>query len=337
MFRILNQINKNKVFQQLKPYLKLINKILLSFVTVICIVTFLYILLSAFFPITNAQRQSLNNAGANYDEIYANIVKTNLLNKPLIYRVSIYLRNIFQLNFGEFSQVSDLYGISNTNIFDYFIVQNKYTYLIGFISLIISLILGFYLGYLSGKHKQKLIDYGLNLTAIIFLSISLLVLIPVIILIFSSFGFIIKFNNNNFLTYLLPIFSLILITIAPIMQIIRAKTIEISETEFFIFYKAMGFSQNQIFYKLFFPNLVAELMNLLPFLTIGIFISSIFLEIYFAIPGTWKYLYNVITSHENKASCFLVLWLGTIYSFTYVIGELVKFMLNPQSIKVDNE
>lgn len=323
---------KKKINKSLNK-IKWLNKFFIAIISTIIIVIFLFILLNGLFPITTQQEIQLRSAGLQYDQIYQEIVQHNHLDKSLLERSWIYFINWFKGDFGTLSSGSDLYGpqaSSNRSILDYFLIKNSISYLISTISLLFSLLIGVILGYIAAKKRNTIWDYILNFFTIATLSISLFILIPLVIQIVSSFGIVIEFKKDDFKTYLLPIFSLAIITIAPILQVVRSKAIEIFTSSFYLFFLSMGIRKWKLFWKIIFPNLFTDLMSLMPFLLIGLFAASVFLEYYFNIPGTWQYLYATVTSYENYLICFMILFLGLTYSLVYTFGEIVKVLIDPR-------
>lgn len=319
-------LNLNKIF-----YLKLVTKILLL-LTIIFLVNFIvFFILTSSEPVPKLIEDRLGFSTTTQQEIQQIQQKFNL-NRSILERLFIFYGQIFSLNFDQFSTISSKIGVVDNyslNLFNYFVVESKEGYVLFVIVALVSFCLGYFLGYIAAKNKFKFIDYLINFGVTIFLSISLLVLIPLLIIIDSLFGNVFEFNSTSVRTYVLPFVSLTLITMVSVTQISRKRIIEIFSTNYYQQAKLIGLKQSTIFWKCVFKNSISSVLTLLPFLVVSLFTSSIFLEIYFQFPGNWKNIHSLVIFKEVKAICFLILFLSLIYFFSYTFTEALKTIINP--------
>ncbi|WP_165001862.1 ABC transporter permease subunit [Mycoplasmopsis columbinasalis] len=338
MYKISQKFHKikKKLFWSV-PIFKFLNAIIITIV----IVFLLFLILNGLFPYTVPEQQQIATSGLSGDLTIQSIIQKKHLDKPLFLRGLIHILGYFKGEFGTLSNLnSQIYGtntVADTNIWNYFVEKNSLTYLIAFIALVISFFIGVSLGYFAAKKRDTSWDYILNFFAISFLNVSLIILIPALIQWLSGYGIQTDYVLNKPSSLILPTMCLVLITIAPLLQVTRSKTIQVFNTNFYNFSKSLGLNNSFLFWKIVIPNVLIDILSLAPFLLMGLFSSSIFLEFYFRMPGTWSYFYAVIINYENSFTCFFVFFMGTIYSLNVTFNEIVKVILDPRQKGRANE
>ncbi|MBN0919558.1 ABC transporter permease subunit [[Mycoplasma] gypis] len=311
----------------------LFKKILISFLVLVLINVLIFTILTILHPLPLYYQKMQNGdiSGAT-KELLDNAYEKYGINKPVLHRIWDFFLRFFSVNFLPFSHVDSSLGIQSiqdTIPSYYFIQRNKYSYIIGLISLLFSFFLGYLLGVFAGYKNGTFWDYIINWFVIIFISISVLILIPIINLIYSSTGNIVEFNEKKYSTWILPIISLVLISMSSTVQIARNEVKKVVSTQYYIISKTIGYSTTQRFFKVVIKNSISPVLTLIPLSIISLFVSSIFLEVYYGVSGTWRYLYQIIFAYENEPICFLIMFLSFVYLVTYFITEVIKKVIDP--------
>ncbi|MGX9340469.1 ABC transporter permease subunit [Mycoplasma sp. 4044] len=327
MYKIWKSILQRKNRQHY--FWNFVTKIALSLIILFLINIIIYTLTTAFHPVPlDIEKMSMAPDQTGYERL----LEIYQLDKPLAQKVFQYIGRLFTFNFLNFQVLDQSIGVfdqENLQLSNYWITQNRYSYTIGLISLLISLIIGYCLGSLAAYKRNKATDYLINFGVIIFISISLLILIPIINLLFSETSMIIDFDVHKFSTYLLPILSLSLISMSSIVQVTRSETIKVLNSSYYLHATTLGMNGWQKYWKVVIKNSISPVLTLIPFEILSLFIASIFLESYYAVPGTWKYLYSVIATYHNEALCYLVAFLSVTYLSSLLITETIKLSINP--------
>ncbi|MEE3928155.1 ABC transporter permease subunit [Mycoplasmopsis ciconiae] len=278
-------------------------------------------------PLPQSALDALNNDKLSNELLYSRYTEEYHLNKPIFIRVLILFSGYFKGDFGNLSSLNNLINVTKNehlSNWDYFFVQNKVSYLIAFISVVISLLLGYLLGFYAAVTKYAIFDYLINTFIIVFISISPILFIPVLNLIRNSYGEIIKYDPKNIKMFIFAVFALVLITLVSITQIIRNQIKQILKTNYYKLALIIAKNKWIIFWKYIFKNSLYTLLDMLPFLVVGLFSMSIFLEIYFDFPGNWSKLYTLILLKESSTIIFIFFSLAFVYTLVYIFKELIK-------------
>ncbi|APJ38598.1 hypothetical protein BLA55_02940 [Mycoplasmopsis pullorum] len=306
--------------------------------------------LTYFFPLPKKIEDliKLNTGLINAQEYYDKY----MLHYIPIHRALIYTLRTLTFNFGQISTVGDfdVTSVSESWIWNYWITRNLVGYKINLVSFIFAMILGIWLGYLAAKKRTQGTDYIINSFAILFLSVPAFILIPLINIFRSWIGgtinidysnplwflFNVDFNNDQMISYLIPIIIMTLINFAGIMQISRSAFIKVLTSEYYKFALLNGLPKIKIFIFYALKNSLSEIINIFPFLFTGIFVNNVFLETFFNVSGTWKNLYHLITWKENNAIIALTYLLSLTYGVSYIFVLIVKYIISPYK-GVNNE
>lgn len=206
------------------------------------------------------------------------------------------------------------------DVFSRIILGGRITLLIGFIAVLISLVVGIFLGSLAGYYRGRMDDFISWLMSIVW-SIPTLLLVLVITI---SFG-----------KGLIPIFIAVGLTMwVDVARIVRGEIFSIREKEFILAGKALGYSSFRIILKHIFPSILPSILVI----ATSNFASAILIESGLSFLGlgaapptpTWG---NMIEMHRNLLTTghaylalipgFMILML--VLSFTVLSNSLKNF------------
>ncbi|AKA49761.1 hypothetical protein VO56_00490 [Mycoplasmopsis gallinacea] len=325
MFKTIKLNLKNKIF------LLILKKFFLSITFVIAFTFLVYLILISLYPLPlNEEAKLTSNQFVSINLVEQS--KEYNLDKTAFTKSFLFLWKLITFSAIKFSQVDTsiaVFSNNDRNAWTYFVSNNEVNYLIIIFSQFLSFIIGYLLGVWAGYKKRSYIDYLINFFSVLFLSTSLLIVIPIIIHFEYLFGIIVNYNPKKISTFLFPIVTIVLISQSAIVKIVRGETIKGLFHPSYTYYKSLGFSEWSIFRKSILKNTIVALLPLFPFLLVGSLSSSVFLETYFNIPGNWKHIYGILIKKEIGPICVLIYLIVLSFSISYFACEVIRIILNP--------
>ncbi len=306
-----------------------VKRILQSFVTVLIIVIIVFLLLRClpterFF--TEDQIAKLSDA--EKEDVLRSY---GLLDHPLVQLKNFLIPLLTQFDFGESIKLQK--GVPVMQI-----IGSKFTISmqLGVISLIISLIIGVPLGIAQATHKGKFID-GLGTVYTVFVnSVPALVSYSLLLYIGARiFGLPSLYRIGQTKTYIMPIISLSLSSIAGYALWTRRYMVDELNKDYIKLARAKGLSTNTIMVKHVLRNAFVPLAQYLPasfLLTIG---GSLLVERFYSIPGMGSIMTDAIQNYDvNVVQACVMIYaaLGVIGVF---LGDLLMMIIDPR-ITIDN-
>ncbi|WP_029905994.1 ABC transporter permease subunit [Mycoplasmopsis opalescens] len=265
----------------------------------------------------NASAHEINTIGI---EIYH-------YDKPLIIRFFLYLKGLFTGNLGEIYRKQQL---QDTSVYDAVITNNIHTYSIGLISLFLSLFVGYSLGIWAGYKRRKITDLFINLFVTLWVSISIVVLFPLILSILIKFDLYKRFNEDKRYAYVIGVTILTLVNLISYTQLTRNKVSQILSTDYILVAKSTGMNPSKLFFKYVFKNSLPPILSLLPFSLSGILTSSVMLENFLDIPGSWSNISKYLISGDNFVIIFACVVLIGVFCITSLVAEIIYILITPQ-------
>jgi peptide/nickel transport system permease protein len=136
--------------------------------------------------------------------------------------------------------------------------------------------------------------------------------------------------NNYFTKYLPAVFCLFITDLAVFIRILKGNVAK----EYFLPYVNTAFSKGaskfDVLVKHVLPNTVIPLITLLVG-SVPLFITgSLIIEVIFNIPGMGRLLFNSISKADWSVVYFIVLLIGVLTTFFYIIGDLLYQYFDPK-------
>ncbi|MGL5328885.1 MAG: ABC transporter permease [Peptostreptococcaceae bacterium] len=256
------------------------------------------------------------------------------LDKPLYIQFFDYIKNIVTFDFGmSFSKKLPIFEIVKS--------ATLWTVLLASLNIIISTILGSYLGFKSAmKNKEKslkmnLVVSSLSCFPVFWVSMILLVLFSVKIPIFPSFGAYTAYGDFNIITrfldvlthLILPLTTMVLTSITSFYIQMRVAVLEVLNEDYIFMAKVKSISDDIINKKYILRNSLLPIFTVL-MLNIGyIFSGSIVVESVFSYPGLGKIMFDAIIARDYPLIqyCFLSISIMVILS-NYIADRLYKYI-----------
>ena len=268
--------------------------------------------------------------GAEYDklspETRASMLAEKGLDKPVIVQLFDFYKNLFRGDLGT----SWIYR-ANYPIAKIFEKKIPVSLELGLLSMAVSLLVGIPLGAMMARTKGKFGDkIGTAFIAIVE-ALPAAVLLLFVQLYFSSwFKLPLLFDKNNWVSYILPVFSIALVSISTYAMWMRRYMIDNINMDYVNLAVAKGASSRRIMFQHVFKNAFVPMAQFLPVSLLSTIIGSIYVEHLFSIPGTGGLLIEVIQRQDNTVVQALVILYSSIGIIGMVLGDIFMALLDPR-------
>lgn len=128
----------------------------------------------------------------------------------------------------------------------------------------------------------------------------------------------------------MPTLALALTTSPSILQITRAKTIEIMQSDYIRSARAFGMQPSTV-YRYAFKNMLAPVLTMIT-MTYGFLISgTVLVEVVFTWPGLGLYAVNAMNHSDYEPVLGVVLFSTAFYLFLYLVADIVNSLVDPRT------
>ena len=236
------------------------------------------------------------------------------------------LDNMDQKNF------TDHYADCETLKSDPSMMQISFT--MGIISLLLTYVIGLPLGIQMANHKGKWVD-KLGQWYIVFMNAipGLAYIVLVRFIGGKYFGLPSMFpmlGASHPKSYILPIISLTLGSVAGRMMWMRRYMIDQSTMDYVKFARAKGLSENEIFYKHIFRNAIGPIAHGLPAAVILCISGALITEGVYSIPGMGKILPDSISIYNNSMVIGLTFIFTSLSILSTFLGDWLLTLVDPR-------
>lgn len=286
----------------------------------------MFILISATFLLMNAVPGSpLQTEKATSEEVQKNLEVYYGLDKPIYKQYLIYLGNLAKFDLGismkkKFQSVDKM--IKNSF---------SYSFKLGIVSIITSVIAGTLLGIIAALHHRKFLDNFAMIIAVIGLAIPSLVMAPLLqyllavkIRIFDVSGL------NDPLDYILPTIALSSVPIAFIARLMRSTMLEVLHSDFILTAKAKGLPGHIVVLRHALRNSMLPIITYLGFLTANVITGSVIIEQIFAIPGMGKYFVQSVIDRDYPLIMGITIFYAALLMVTRFIADIAYVFVDPR-------
>lgn len=256
------------------------------------------------------------------------------LNEPLYIQFFYYLKNIFTLDFGmSFSKKLPIFEIVKS--------ATLWTLLLSSLNIVISTLLGSYLGYKSAMKKREeslkmnMAVSSLSCFPIFWVSMILLVIFSVKLNIFPTYGAYSIHGDFNIITRIfdivshlvLPLTAMVITSITTFYIQMRVSVLEVLQEDYIFMAKVKSIPNHIIEKRYILKNSILPVFTIF-MLNIGsIFSGSIAVETVFSYPGLGKIMFDAIIARDYPLIqyCFLTISIMVIFS-NYLADKLYKYI-----------
>ena len=268
--------------------------------------------------------------GAEYDklspETRASMLAEKGLDRPVLVQLFDFYGNLLRGDLGTSWIYRAKYPIAK-------ILEKKIpvSLKLGLMSMAVSLIVGIPLGAMMARTRGKFGDKIGTAFIVIVEALPAAVLLLFVQLYFSSwFKLPLLFDKNNWVSYILPVFSISLVSISTYAMWMRRYMVDNINTDYVKLAVAKGASRQRIMFSHVFKNAFVPMAQFLPVSLLSTIIGSIYVEALFSIPGTGGLLIEVIQRQDNTVVQTLVILYSSIGIIGMVLGDIFMALLDPR-------
>ncbi len=213
---------------------------------------------------------------------------------------------------------------------------------IGFLTMILSLILGSLLGIFAGLRQNSAADFGVMAIAMFGISVPAFVIGPVLILIFALGAGL--FAVSGLGTYpnigmswhnlTLPIITLSLAQIAIISRLMRASIIETMRANHIRTARAKGLAERDVIIRHALPTAMLPLISYSGPAMARVMTGSVVIEKIFGLPGLGSYFVNGALNRDYTLVMGAIIVYAGLIILLNLVADILYAMLDPK-VKYD--
>ncbi len=258
------------------------------------------------------------------------------LTRPLPVQIWNYLVQVFHGDLGTSNKFREGYSIAK-------IVMSKapISIKLGLLSLAVSLVAGMSMGIMmarSTRSKWKLWDRFGTVFIVIIQAVPSAVYHLLIQLYGSDLlGVSMLFKEENPVSWILPVFSLSIGSIAYYAMWLRRYMVDEANKDYIRLARAKGVPSGRISRQHVFRNAVVPLVQYLPNSILLTLVGSLYVESLYSIPGMGGLLIQVIKLQDNTMVLALVLIYSAISVLGLLLGDIAMGLADPRISFVKKE
>jgi peptide/nickel transport system permease protein len=284
------------------------------------------------------QRSSLPGA-KSYEEWLAQLNAVYGMDKGIIQGFLGWLGKAIQGDFGD----SMIFNVSVTAKFKSVIWDSFW---LGAISFVLQIIIAIPLGILSARKQYSRTDYTVTVISLIGISLPTFFFATILKLVFSIklgwfdlYGKVGRFHDqlNNWdqfqdiaVHYVLPILTLVIISIGSLMRYTRTNMLEVLNADFIRTARAKGLSERKVINKHAFRNTLIPLVTVLGGSLPGLFAGALITETLFQIPGIGYTSYQAMTQGDIPFSMFYLTFMAVLTLLGNLISDILYAVVDPR-------
>ena len=299
-----------------------------SIITLLIIITVVFTLL---------RQMPIEGYFDNYEKLNEFQIEVKLtqlgLNKPVLVQLKDFLVKLFQGDLGTSTRYST--GTPITTI-----IANKapISIYMGVLSMALSLIMGIPLGAAMARSKSGFWDkFGTVFIVLINAVPSAVYYIFIQLYGSSALGISMLFERGNWVTWILPVFSLSLGSTASYAMWLRRYMVDEINKDYVRLARAKGVPNKKIMMRHVFRNAFVPMIQYIPASLLYTICGSIYVESLYSVPGMGGLLVDVISRQDNPMVQALVMIYSAIGIVGLLLGDLLMGMIDPRISFVKKE
>ena len=299
-----------------------------SVLTLVIIITIVFVLL---------RQMPIEGYFDNYeklDEFQIQVKLTQLgLNDPVLVQLKNFFVKLFHGDLGTSSRYSAGTPIAT-------IIANKapVSIYMGLLSMALSLVMGIPLGAAMARSKSGFWD-KFGTVFIVFINAVPSAVYYIFIQTYGTeaLGISMLFERENWVTWILPVFSLSLGSTASYAMWLRRYMVDEMNRDYVRLARAKGVSGKKIMMKHVFRNAFVPMIQYIPASLLYTICGSIYVESLYSVPGMGGLLVDVISRQDNPMVQALVIIYSGIGIVGLLLGDLLMGMIDPRISFVKKE
>ena len=202
---------------------------------------------------------------------------------------------------------------------------------LGVLSLLLSMLIGLPMGTIMAMNKGRFFDH---------LGTGFIVLIEAVpaavyYLFIQLYGIQllnigIRFDESNWITWILPVVSMSLGNIAYYAMWLRRYMVDEMNRDYVMLARIKGAGESRIMFRHVFRNAFVPMAQYLPTSFLNTVIGSIYIESLYSIPGMGGLLVDVVKRQDNNMVLGVVLLYASVGVIGLLLGDLLMVLFDPR-------
>jgi peptide/nickel transport system permease protein len=269
--------------------------------------------------------------------VVAEIDKRIGYDKPLLERYVIWLGGAVHGSFGN-SAVAAVQGIRSPI---WPIIRGPFgnTLTLALCTIILLIPLSLLLGLIAGVRAGRPTDHLVSTLSLVFMSMPEFVIAALLVAVFSVAVHWLPpvsllapgadpLAHPNILV--LPVLTLLAVTLAWTIRLIRVGTIEVLQTDYVQMARLQGIPERKVLRRYVLRNSLAPSVQIFALSIQYLFGGVIVTESVFGYPGLGKQLVDAVQSHDNTQVLAIATILAAIYILINILADLIVVLLVPK-------
>ncbi len=299
-----------------------------SLITLCIIITVVFVLL---------RQMPIEGYFDNFEKADAATINAKLeqlgLNDPIPVQLWNFFVNLFHGDLGTSARYS-----AGASITDIIIKKAPVSIKLGVMSMALSLLMGIPLGTAMARSKGKFWD-RLGTVYIVFINAVPAAVYYIFIQMYGTGALSIPmlFDENNLVTWILPVFSMSLGSTASYAMWLRRYMVDEMNKDYVRLARAKGVSEKKIMMRHVFRNAFVPMIQYIPTSLLYTISGSIYIESLYSIPGMGGLLVDVIGRQDNPMVQAIVMLYSCIGIIGLLLGDLLMGVIDPRISFVKKE
>ena len=266
----------------------------------------------------------------NIDKLDDAVIKATLdqmgLNDPILVQLKDFFVNLLHGDLGTSARYSR--GVPITQIIA---AKAPISIQMGLLSMAVSMLLGIPLGAAMARSKNKFWDkFGT-----VFIVLVNAVPAAVYYIYLQSYGSLalnvgMLFDESNWVSWILPVFSMSLGSIAYYAMWLRRYMLDEMNKDYVRLARAKGVDSRKITMRHVFRNAFVPMIQYIPTSLLYTVSGSIYIESLYSIPGMGGLLVDVISKQDNPMVQALVMIYSCIGIIGMILGDILMAIIDPR-------
>ena len=293
-----------------------------SFITLLIILTIVFVLM---------RQMPIEGYFPNFDKMTNEQIQNGLalmgMDQPMPVQVLNFFKNLFL--HGDLG-TSRIYR-NNVPVTEILAPKIPVSIQLGSMALIVALVVGIPMGTLMAKYKGRLFDH-IGTAFIVFIQAVPAAVYYLFIQLYGTelLGISLIFDEENWVSWVLPVFSMSLGNIAYYAMWLRRYMVDEMNKDYVRLARAKGVPEKKMMMRHVFRNAFVPMIQYIPssiLYTIG---GSIYVESLYSIPGMGGLLVTVIKRQDHTMVVALVLIYAAISILGLLFGDILMAILDPR-------
>lgn len=293
-----------------------------SFITLLIILTIVFVLM---------RQMPIEGYFPNFDKMTNEQIQNGLalmgMDQPMPVQVLNFFKNLFL--HGDLG-TSRIYR-NNVPVTEILAPKIPVSIQLGSMALIVALVVGIPMGTLMAKYKGRLFDH-IGTAFIVFIQAVPAAVYYLFIQLYGTelLGISLIFDEENWVSWVLPVFSMSLGNIAYYAMWLRRYMVDEANKDYIRLARAKGLPSGQISRRHTFRNAMVPLIQYLPNSILFTLMGSLYVESLYSIPGMGGLLVTAIKMQDNPLVQALVIIYSVISILGLLFGDILMAILDPR-------